>query len=91
MKVVATRNFSNGLDKAKSKLKGSRTNRTKRSFIRKTFQKGKSYDCKEDEIDEALHFGWLIPAGSAKAEAVVKSAENAKKAKEAKAKVITAK
>jgi hypothetical protein len=88
MKVVATRNFSNGLDKAKSKLKGSRT---KRSFIRKTFQKGKSYDCKEDEIDEALHFGWLIPAGSAKAEAVVKSAENAKKAKEAKAKVITAK
>ena len=65
MKVIATRNFSNGLDLSKSTITGPRT---KRKFVRKTYEAGKTYDVKEDEIQEALHFGWLKPAaaGSAK-------------------------
>lgn len=78
MKVVATRSFSNGLDKSKSKLSGKRT---KRLFIRDILQKGKQYDRKEDEVAEALHFGWVVPANTKEAEVVTKSVEKAEKAK----------
>ena len=81
MKVVATRNFSNGMDKSKSKTTGVK--RSKRRYEHHLFSRGQEYDVAEPTIHEALHFGWLVPANSKEAEVTVKSV---KKADEAKAK-----